>query len=335
MKFKASPLVFLLLCALVLTSFNIGMLQAQVAQPRGPIPAAILPQADQARAALEQGRRLLKRGAADQALGQLEQALKLFQQANDPKGTAIAADALGDLYSRQGQYEVALKHYQTARDSYSSASDTYNANLMLAKTGDMYYRRGSVSEARSAYSQMSVTKPDLNAAKDVQQKASKGRGLFGRAQSIASGGPSISTATSAASVGADVANTVKEEREKYRQFVLYAIYETGIGRADYLSGQLDTAKTHFDNALAAADSPIYGKFGQSRRWRVAARTSLGDVALGQNRYADAIKLYTAAADGARKDNRPDLMWPALRGMGRSRWAQAAADKDQKRAAKGR
>ncbi|HEY6188515.1 MAG TPA: CHAT domain-containing tetratricopeptide repeat protein [Pyrinomonadaceae bacterium] len=336
MKFKASPLAFLLSCAVVLTSFNLATLNAQVAQPRGPISAlASEPQAEQAKAALEQGRRLLKRGQADQALGQLEQALTLYQQANDPKGTAIASDALGDLYSRQGQYEVALKHYQEARTAYSSANDTYNANLMLAKTGDMYYRSGNINEARSAYSQMSVPKPDLNAAKDVQQKASKGRGLFSRAQSIASGGPSLSTASSAASVGTDVANTVKEERDKYRQFILYAIYETGIGRADYLSGQLDSAKTHFDNALAAADSPLYGKFGQSRRWRVAARTSLGDVALGQNRYADAIKLYTAAADGARKDNRPDLIWPAQRGMGRSLWAQAAAQSDQKKAAKNR
>ncbi|HEV2913490.1 MAG TPA: CHAT domain-containing tetratricopeptide repeat protein [Pyrinomonadaceae bacterium] len=336
MKFKASPLAYLLSCAVVVTSLNVGALRAQVSQARGPMAAAaIMPQADQARAALEQGRKLLKRGQADQALGQLEQALKLYQQANDAKGTAAASDALGDLYSRQGQYEVALKHYQEARTAYASVPDNYNANLMLAKTGDMYYRSGNVNEARSAYSQMSVTKPDTNAAKDVQQKASKGRSLFGRAQSIASGGPSLSTASNAAAVGADVANTIKEEREKYRQFILYAIYETGIGRADFLTGQLDSAKTHFDNALAAADSPIYGKFGQSRRWRVAARTSLGDVALGQSRFADAIKLFTAAADGARKDNRPDLMWPAQRGMARSRWGQAAQEKDAKKAAQGR
>ncbi|HVG31737.1 MAG TPA: CHAT domain-containing tetratricopeptide repeat protein [Pyrinomonadaceae bacterium] len=335
MKFKAISLVYLLSCSLLLSTFNTGALRAQVANSRGPALAMLPAQADQARAALEQGRKLLKRGQADQALGQLEQALKLYKQANDPKGTAIASDALGDLYSRQGQYEVALKHYQEARSSYSSANDAYNANLMLAKTGDMYYRAGNTNEARSAYSQMSVTKPDLNAAKDVQQKASKGRSLFGRARDIASSGPSVSTASNAASVGADVANTIKEEREKYRQFILYAIYETGIGRADFLSNQLDSAKTHFDNALAAADSPIYGKFGQSRRWRVAARTSLGDVALGQSRYADAIKLYTAAADGARKDNRPDLMWPAQRGMGRSLWAQASTQSDQKKATKGR
>lgn len=334
MKIKAISLVYLLSCAIVLTTFNVGALNAQVANAPRVVPAAaLLPQADQARAALEQGRKLLKRGQADQALGQLEQALKLYKQANDAKGTAIASDALGDLYSRQGQYEVALKHYQEARSSYSSASDTYNANLMLAKTGDMYYRAGNINEARSAYSQMSVTKPDTNAARDVQQKASKGRSLFGRARDIASSGPSASTASSAAAVGADVANTVKEEREKYRQFILYAIYETGIGRADFLSGQLDSAKTHFDNALAAADSPIYGKFGQSRRWRVAARTSLGDVALGQSRFADAIKLFTAAADGARKDNRPDLMWPAQRGLGRSYWGQAG--QDPKKGAKAR
>jgi CHAT domain-containing protein/tetratricopeptide (TPR) repeat protein len=295
-------------------------------------------QADQARASLDQGRKLLKRGKADQALGLLEQALKGFTAASDQKGIAVAEDALGDLYNRQGQYSVALDHYQKARSAYGSASDTYNANLMLAKVGEMYFRQGNVGEARSAYSQMSVTKPDTSAAgtaKDAKKKADTGKGIFGKVRGIGSGTPSASTVTETASVASDVKNEVEQTRNTYRQFILYAIYELGLGRADYQSNSYDGAQTHFNNALAAADNPIYGKFGQARRWRVAARTSLGDVALNQGRYADAIKLFTAAADGARKDNRPDLVWPALRGMGRSRWAQAAAEKDQKKAAKGR
>src|SRR6185295_11856449 len=52
--------------------------------------------------------------------------------------------------------------------------------------------------------------------------------------------------------------------------------------------------------------------GQTRRFKAAARTSLGDVALREGRY---------------KDERLDLMWPAQRGLGRSLWLQAAQDKD--------
>ena len=50
-------------------------------------------------------------------------------------------------------------------------------------------------------------------------------------------------------------------------------------------------------------------------------------------YGDAIKEYDSAAKGARDDNRLDLMWPALRGKGRSLWYQGASERDQKKAAK--
>jgi tetratricopeptide (TPR) repeat protein len=65
----------------------------------------------QATEALRQGRVLLKRGRADQALPLLENALRLYTAANAPRGEAAAHDALGDLYSRQGQYARALDHF--------------------------------------------------------------------------------------------------------------------------------------------------------------------------------------------------------------------------------
>jgi CHAT domain-containing protein/tetratricopeptide (TPR) repeat protein len=340
MNWRTTPTALILSGAIVLSGLPVVLASGTETEPtRDSIPNTSAPlQADQAKASLEQGRKLLKRGQAAEALGLLEQARKGFEAAGDQKGMAVAEDALGDLYNRQGQYSVALDHYQKARSAYGSANDSYNSNLMMAKVGEMYFRQGNVSEARSAYSQMSVTKPDTSAAgtaKDAQKKANTAKGIGGRLRGLGSGTPSASTVTETASVASDVKNEVEQTRNTYRQFILYAIYELGLGRADYQSNSLDGAQTHFNNALSAADSPLYGKFGQARRWRVAARTGLGDVALNQSRYADAIKLYTQAADGARKDNRPDLVWPALRGMGRSRWAQAAAEKDQKKAAKGR
>src|SRR5688500_14965481 len=63
-------------------------------------------QTDQARSELKEGRRLLKRGRADQALIRLQNALNLYTAAKDLQGSAATQNELGDLYLRQGQYTV-------------------------------------------------------------------------------------------------------------------------------------------------------------------------------------------------------------------------------------
>src|ERR1044072_6864832 len=75
-------------------------------------------QTDQAGTALHEGRRLLKRGQADKALIQLRNALNLYTTARNNSGMAAAHNELGDLYLRQGQYQVALDHYQKALDGF-------------------------------------------------------------------------------------------------------------------------------------------------------------------------------------------------------------------------
>ncbi len=339
MKPKAMIIAYLLGSVIIWTTFQAAPLSAQP-EP-GNLSSArttALPQQNDARSALVQGRQFLKRGNAEQALGPLEQALKLFAQAGNHRGEAEASDALGDLYSRQGQYAVALDYYQKAHRSFSASREAYNANLMLAKIGDMYYRQNKIAEARAAYSQMSVRKPDLNplnTARAAQSKVGKAKGIFGRARSIATGTPSTSTSTQAASVGTEAANEAKRPRDLYRQFIIYSIHELGMGRVDYFNNQLGSARTHFENALGAAggDLPVIGKLGQTRRFRIAARTSLGDIALSEGRYAEAIKFYTEVAEGARRDNHPDLIWPAQRGTGRAHLMQSMQEKDQQRAAK--
>jgi tetratricopeptide (TPR) repeat protein len=73
-----------------------------------------LPQTDQAGAALQEGRRLLKRGKSDQALSQLQKALNLYTTAKNNHGIAATENEFGDLYLRQGEYNVALDHYKHA-----------------------------------------------------------------------------------------------------------------------------------------------------------------------------------------------------------------------------
>jgi len=97
--------------------------------------------------ALRQGRRLLKQGRADQALPLLESALRSFTASGAVRGQAATHDALGDLYSRQGQHRTALTNYQKAYELFGAAGnkpgsviakrvvgigdEDFNANLML------------------------------------------------------------------------------------------------------------------------------------------------------------------------------------------------------------
>src|SRR6185437_13395951 len=311
-------------------------------------------------AALSRGRTLLKQGHADQAIGYLQTALDLYTQAKNQRGMAAAHDALGDLYLVQGQYKIALDHYQKAYDAFDAAAGTdqktetaantvasragstaaaatetaastadngFNANLMLAKIGDTNLRLGQFSDAGSAYARMSVKKPESAVAKTGRRFGGIG-GIIG---SISTGKPDIGAPTSAA-VGLLEA---KKEFDEYRIAIVYMTYELGLGRIAFANNDLPAAKQHFENALSAGSGslPIVAKLGQTRRFRIAARTSLGDVALKEGRYKDATKLFDEAANGAKEDKRLDLMWPAQRGRGRSFWLSAAQEKDSGKAMK--
>jgi len=309
--------------------------------------------------ALTRGRTLLKQGHADQALGYLETALSLYTQANNPRGVAAAEDGLGDLYLIQGQYKVALDHYQKAYEAFvvargkdqtdqaaantlssragstasaatqtagSMADNGFNANLMLAKMGDTNYRLHRLTEAATSYAMMTVKKPETAAA-----KATRRFGLPSITNIMSGGHPSVEAPSNAA-VGLLEA---KKELDEYRVAIVFMTYELGMGRLAFANNDLESARKHFQSALDAGGGslPVVARLGQTRRFRAAARTSLGDVALREGRYKDAAKLFTDAASGAQKDERLDLMWPAKRGLGRSLWLQATLEKDNGKATK--
>ncbi len=292
--------------------------------------ATSTPQQTNGPALIAQGRSELQRGSADKALVSFQQALSVFTKADNKKGMGASRDALGDLYNRQGQYDVAFSHYAESANAFNNGNDKYNANLSIAKAADMQFRKGDYSNSLSTFNKMSVTKPETDPIKNVQGTAGKVGGIMGGINSVSKG--DVGGAVGAAK---DIKELSEQQINAYHQFIIYAIYEIGVGRIDYANKQYDSAKTHFDNALKAADNPFYGKWAQGRRWRVAARTSLGDVALVQNRYSDAIKLYETSVKDAKKENRLDLMWSAQRGMGKAYWMQAANEKDAKKATQGR
>ena len=312
------------------------------------------PQTDQAHQALSQGRKLLKRGHADQALIQLQTALSLFTSTNNVSGIAASHNELGDLYLRQGQYPVALDHYQKAFEGFvnvkkpdtqtassgvarvagseaaagmnaaaSIADDKFNANLMLAKIGEVNFRLGKIPEALTAYSRMEIKQPESTASK-VGRRIGFGS-IIGAVQTQ---NVSVAAPTSAIATILEA----KKELDEYRNSIVFSSYELGMGRLAYVSNDFETAKKHFQKALDAAGSSLAGvaKLGQVRRFRAAARTSLGDALLKQGKYKDASKFYNDAKKGAQDDKRLDLMWSAQRGLGRSLWLQASQEKDPKK-----
>jgi CHAT domain-containing protein len=286
-------------------------------------------------AELESGRALLRRGRAGEALVHLENSLRMFRQGGDKSGEIAARDLLGELYEQQGRYDVALEHYQqafkllTGEDEKGSdkKSGAYNANLLLARIGQMHYRQGNLTEAAGTFNRMKVKKPDTGKL----GKAKRSGGLLG-GLAIGLGSDDSSVSVSAPAFGA--ALSAKQQFDFYRQTIIYASYEIGLGRIAYDESELARARKHFENALSATrgDLPFIGDLGQARRYRTAARTSLGDVAFRQGRFAEALKFYREAARGAQKDRRLDLMWPAQRGTARSLWAQGQQERDAKKAA---
>jgi CHAT domain-containing protein len=318
-----------------------------------------LQQPDQASSALHEGRRLLKRGRTDQALGQFQTALNLYTAAKNRKGMAAVHNELGDLYLRQGQAKTALGHYQSAYDALTgalteeqrnaaatstaahmvdstagraadtaaSASDTgFNSQLILAKIGDTNYRLGQMGPAASAYSRMTVKKPE--------SAAKKAGGLFGRmAPSVVLGNVTDSAAIGSAAGAVGGALVAKNELDQYRTAIVYMTYNLGMGRIAFANNDMAGARKYFQEAIDAGKAGLPGltNLGQTRRFRAAALTSLGDVTVREGKYKDAGKLYEQAAKGARDDKRIDLIWPAQRGLGRSLWLQATQEKDPRKA----
>ncbi len=360
MKSKLRKLSALVICSSLffgLASVALGDTNAKTTPP-----LVTTPQGDQAGTALHEGRRLLKRGRADQALGQLQTALNLYTSTNNKKGIAAAHNELGDLYLRQGQNKIALDHYQQAYnaltgvvvqeqrdaaaagsaarmvpssrageavDTAASASDTsFNSKLLLAKIGDTNYQLGQFSAASSSYMLMSPKKPE--------SATKKAGGMFSKMlPSVVVGNATDSATLGSAAAGVGGALVARNELEQYRTAIVYMTYEVGMGRIAFAENDLETARTHFQNAADAGKSalPLVANLGQMRRFRAAARTNLGDVALRQLNYKEAFKAYELAAKGAKDDKRLDLMWPAQLGMGRSLWAQADQEKDPKKAIK--
>jgi CHAT domain-containing protein/tetratricopeptide (TPR) repeat protein len=426
-------------------------MSAEMGQEKNEHQRAAQEGVNQARTALTKGKDLLRHNRADKALVLFETALQSFIQAGDQRGEAATRDALGDLYTRQGQYRVALLEYQSALKVFRAESGRDNANVVLAKMGDLNYLMGNTPDAGAMFVQIDITdkrdtgvafvnargeptsasaravnasilhgaaaaacfsvvnggasdsqsepsnmghapnvpdgigRADLrvvdqagNPVNGVQAKLESKRpnhftcqtwsatDTFGRAVlpplhvgqlklSVKAAGYQSLTAVLgpeqlAQPVRVQLARAGTQGLSRlievlavaapagcfqlYRSFISYVRSEYGSGRIAYMSGQLEQANEHFARVLAAADpnTPV-GQLAQAHKFRAAALTSLGDIAARRGEQQEALRLYTAATDGARNDLRPDLMWAAQRGTGKALWTLAAQQTEPRQAAK--
>ncbi|HEX7312617.1 MAG TPA: CHAT domain-containing protein [Pyrinomonadaceae bacterium] len=278
------------------------------------------------------GRGLLHRGDTAGALTHLDSALTLFRQVENRRGEAAAHDLLGELYERQGSYEVALDNFNKAREIFAGPTarkekkrvSPYDAELMLAKIGQMHYRLGDLDAARVAFERMDKKKPS--------KKESLLSGLFSGVSSVMENDIARDVTAAAGALSAGNA-----EYQTYRRSVVYSAREMGLGRIAYSVGRAEEAREHFENVLKATkgDLAFLINYGQTPRLRAAAHTALGDIAARGLNYKKAVGLYKAAMKEATEGKRPDLTWPAERGKARALWLLAAGEKNPRKAEKQR
>ncbi len=331
-----------------------------------PAQAPLPPPPEPARTTLKKGLRALERGQSAEALAILGQAADKCQAEKDLQCEAEARRGLGDAYARQGtlftptaveQYNQSVELFRKKGAAYSPeklipiADMKFNAQMTLAKIGDLYYKQRKYDEAEKYYGQIAPDRPKLDAAesrqqvqkaRDVKNKPAQtknrvenvGRslgGLLSRKPSRSTVSDIGSTADAAANTAKDVEKTVTGVVEDVHRANLslksYCLSDISLGRVALARGNETAAQERFDSALNFATHypPFFGKNPTSQRFQIIIQTDQGDLSLKQKRYADAAKKYQEARDKARGSQRPDLSWPASRGLGQAQWALAQAE----------
>jgi CHAT domain-containing protein/tetratricopeptide (TPR) repeat protein len=327
------------------------------------VSPALTPSREEAYTLLKSGSKRFEAGDTAGALPLLEQAAQQLHAAGDLKGEAEALRAIGDAYAAQGDLftSVATDRYgqavelfrqaslSTATSGLNVAADmNYNAQVTLAKLGDLYFRQGKADDAQRYYNQIAPDKAKAdafdteNARRKAQNLKNKPGSTKSRTESVGrrfgnilSKKPSLDTLGSVTSTADEAAATAKDAADTavgvvedlHRANLLlkgYVLSDISLGRVALLRSDEASAQQHFASALAFATNypPIFGKGAAAKRYQIVAQTELANLAFKQGRLADAGKLYAEARDRARGANRPDLSWPAARGIGRSQWAMA-------------
>jgi CHAT domain-containing protein/tetratricopeptide (TPR) repeat protein len=307
--------------------------------------------------------RRIESGDTSKTLAELEQLIEQFRAKGELGHEAEAQRAVGDAYANQGDVfaSLAADRYQKSVDLFrkaavpgatkglnASAAMAFNAQLTLAKLGDLHRKLGQVEQAERYYGQIAPDKPKIDvfeAQYSAQQRVRKTTstksqtqgtarrlgGLLGRKPSLSTLGQASSEVESTKSVAAEAVGTATGVVEDLHRANLllkgYILSDISLGRTAVLRGSEAAARERFESALSFATRypPVFGKSSAARRFQIVALTDLGDLAFQQKRYADAAKHYEAARVRAKDARRLDLSWPAAYGLGRTLRALAESE----------
>jgi CHAT domain-containing protein/tetratricopeptide (TPR) repeat protein len=104
----------------------------------------------------DEGRKLYRQGTAEslrQAIGKLEEALKLYRQINDKKSEALTFLGIGKVYDTLGEKQKALSYYDQALPLYRQVGDKAGEATTLNNIGAVYDTLGEKQKALSYYDQ--------------------------------------------------------------------------------------------------------------------------------------------------------------------------------------
>ncbi|MEZ2248493.1 tetratricopeptide repeat protein, partial [Microcoleus sp.] len=106
--------------------------------------------------ALKEGLQLYKQGTAEGLRGAIvlfEEALKLYREARDSHGEAIALMGIGKAYSDLGEKLKAREYYSQSLHLFRAASDRSGEAVNLNNIGQVYSELGEKQKALEYYSQ--------------------------------------------------------------------------------------------------------------------------------------------------------------------------------------
>jgi len=204
-----------------------------------------------ARDKLEQGRRLLAQFKFYPAVAPLSEALKSYKTNGDLNGVGVSSDALGDLYSEEGQYETALDYFKSARQAFVANKEALNASLMVSKIGEVYLLLDSPAEAKAVFAQfgsqvMAPSTTDLVGQKTffayARNKLGEGRAdfLLGQQKAAQADFQALLVATSAGTA----------QSQEATRFRIAAA--TDLGDVLFRQGDFAAARTQYNEAIQLA-----------------------------------------------------------------------------------
>ncbi|MDZ8027052.1 MAG: CHAT domain-containing tetratricopeptide repeat protein [Nostoc sp. DedQUE11] len=119
----------------------------------------------------QEGLKLYQQGTAEslrQAIGKLQEALKLWQQVDDKRGEAVTLVGIGRFHLLLEEKQEALKYYNQALPIFRAVGDSGNEATILNNIGRVYSSLGEKQEALKYYNQ---ALPIFRAVRDRGEEA--------------------------------------------------------------------------------------------------------------------------------------------------------------------